>query len=153
MAIALYVSFDIVFFAVPNANMHIVCLAVSFASCFATCAYIRKITNPRELKKQPPPLKCLLFWRTRKDLCCSASPFPLSWRPSGNACARKCEITSHKTKEITISQNGQRPVHNKNGIVCNKYFIIFNFWVKIIRGKIPKKRDISAQKRESGIKV
>ena len=101
MAVALYVSFDIVY-SVPDAKMYIAWYAINLVPCFATCAYILKFTNPRELKETASTLKFLLFFgQTRNDLCCSASPFRLSWRFQATACARKCEITLFKTKEIT----------------------------------------------------
>ena len=60
MAVALYVSFDIVY-SVPDAKMCIAWYAVNVVSCFATCAYILKFTNPRELKETASTLNFLLF--------------------------------------------------------------------------------------------
>ena len=37
----------------PKRTLH----AVSFVSCFATCPYILKITNPRELKETASPIQ------------------------------------------------------------------------------------------------
>ena len=55
MAVALYVSFDVVFPALPKAKMHIACLARSLVSCIATCEYIMKITTLRQLKETASP--------------------------------------------------------------------------------------------------